>query len=101
MSSVLYGLTGQQNFMPGDTTSGDNILDGGEKSEEQNDSESSGDVPIFANGDQAVAVWANEDKNGDFYLSVKLPLGLGSVNVFTRDEFKEAFNSFVQHIREE
>lgn len=97
----VAGSNPVRRIMPGETTSGDTIFEsGGEKSEEQNDSESSGDVPIFANGDQAVAVWANEDKNGDYYLSVRLPLGLATVNLFTQDEFKEAFNSFVEHIKE-
>jgi len=101
-SAFLYGLMGWQDCMPGDTSSGDKIFDGEAKSEqEEQEEEGSGDVPIFANGDEAVAAWANEDKNGNYYLSVRLPLGLGTVNLFTQDEFKEAFNQFVEHIKED
>jgi len=39
MSSVLYGLTGRQNLMPGDTTAGDTIFDSEENLEAKNEDE--------------------------------------------------------------
>jgi len=50
------------------------------------DDQETGDRPVFQNRDEGVAVWLNTDKNGDGYLSIRLPLGLGYVNVFAVDD---------------
>jgi len=60
---------------------------------------SSGDIPIFANQNIGAAAWANEDTNGNYYLSIQVPL-VDRFNLFVPDEYKQAFNEFVDHIRE-
>lgn len=60
---------------------------------------SAGDLPIFANGSIGAAAWANEDQNGNYYLSIQVPL-LDRFNLFVPDEYKAAFNEFVQHIQD-
>lgn len=52
------------------------------KSENQKGSGSNNEKPFLVNRDEGVAAWVNTDKNGNAYLSVKLPLGLGYVNLF-------------------
>jgi hypothetical protein len=53
VSSALYGLTGQQNFMPGDTDTGDTIFDSEENLEEE---QTTGRQPLFSSpGDQIAA----------------------------------------------
>lgn len=57
----------------------------GQSDTETGDS-SGGDVPVLANNQEGAAAWVNTDKNGQPYLSVRLPLGLGSVNLFPEND---------------
>jgi len=72
--------------------------------EEQEESNGSGtpnrktNRPILTGGDENLAAWVSEDKQGNYYLSVELPLGLGSVPVFVNDPFKDAFNQMVTYL---
>lgn len=60
---------------------------------ENQKSSSSNKKPFLVNRDEGVAAWVNTDKNGNAYLSVKLPLNLGCVNLFantTQDDSRRA-----------
>jgi len=81
-----------------ETSTGDTIFEPESKSEEEADT---GDLPLFVNDNLGVAAWANEDTNGDFYVSVKINLLDRSVNLFVPDDIKEDFNRFVEHVKEE
>lgn len=50
--------------------------------------EEKGKQPDYTNRQEGAAAWFNTDKNGNPYLSVKLPLNLGVVNLFqnTKEE---------------
>lgn len=61
------------------------------------DDEESGDAPVLANQTLGIAAWANKDKNGDFYLTVQVPL-LQRFNLFVPDEYKEEFNEFCREV---
>lgn len=47
--------------------------------------DSGGDKPVMSNNQEGAAAWVNEGENGP-YLSVQLPLGLGSVNLFPNND---------------
>lgn len=87
-----------RHFMPDTQEAGDTIFEPESKSEEEADT---GDLPLFVNDNLGVAAWANEDTNGDFYVSVKINLLDRSVNLFVPDDIKDDFNRFVEHIKEE
>ena len=70
MSSALYGLTGRQNLMPGDTTAGDTIFDSEENLEAKK--EESGRQPLFSSPDDSAAAWLEQDREGNYYLSIQL-----------------------------
>ncbi len=53
--------------------------------------------PILTGGDENIAAWVAEDSNGNYYLDLKLPLGL-STKVFLQHEFKDAFNQMIEHL---
>ena len=58
--------------------------------------------PVLSNNKQGVAAWLETDKNGNAYISLKLPLGLEYVNVFPSDEdTREAFNKLSGYLKEE
>ena len=74
-------------------------------SENNNDNESStpktkSNRPLLTGGDENLAAWVAEDQNGNYYLELKLPLGL-STNVFVNDDFKPAFNQMINHLIDE
>lgn len=64
------------------------------------DDEQAGDRPIFINRNESVAAWPDTDTNGDTFLRVRLPLGLGTVPLFANENrdgsIKERFNELVQ-----
>ena len=71
-------------------------------SENNNDNESStlktkSNRPLLTGGDENIAAWVAEDQNGNYYLELKLPLGL-STNVFVNDDFKPAFNQMIAYL---
>jgi len=53
--------------------------------------------PLLTGGDENIAAWVSQDSNGNYYLDLKLPLGL-STKVFLQDEFKDAFNQMIEHL---
>lgn len=58
----------------------------------------SNNAPVFENSNLGVAAWVEEDKNGNAYLSVKLPL-VDNVNIFPRDDqVADAMNSFARNL---
>lgn len=67
------------------------------------DSENKRDPPLFENEDHGITAWINEDKNGNYYLVLRLPLGLGTVPLFVNDsgydDGQSSFNRLVDHIR--
>ena len=74
-------------------------------SENNNDSESGtpktkSNRPLLTGGDENIAAWVSQDSNGNYYLDLKLPLGL-STKVFLTDEFKPAFNQMINHLIDE
>lgn len=57
--------------------------------------------PLFDNEDHGVTVWADQDKNGNYFLRLRLPLGLGTVPLFVNDAgyegLQESINRLVEH----
>lgn len=74
-------------------------------SKEESSSESGSRPPLFQNRSQGVTLWAEEDKNGDTFLRVNLPLNLGSVPVFVNDSgykaLRDEFNQFADNLKPE
>ena len=74
-------------------------------SSEKDDSNASGtpktknNRPLLTGGDENIAAWVSKDSNGNYYLDLKLPLGL-STKVFVTDDFKNSFNLMIQHLIE-
>lgn len=59
-----------------------------------NNQNQSNNAPLFENSNLGVAAWVEEDKNGNAYLSVKLPL-VDNVNIFpSNDSVADKFNTF-------
>lgn len=58
-------------------------------------------APLFSNNDIGVAAYPKKDKNGNWYLAVNLPLGLGPIHLFVNngsyDNLDESFNKLVDH----
>lgn len=55
--------------------------------------------PILENNNDGAAAWLHRDKNNNAYFSVKLPLGLGSLNLFpTNDEMADALNQLAEYL---
>jgi len=72
---------------------------------DQSSNESKNKPPVLVNRDDGAAAWLNTDKNDNVYVSVKLPLGLGTLNLFPRtdpdnDDYRnrESFNKLKEHI---
>ena len=75
-------------------------------SSESNDSNSaqSGNKPLFTAYNENVAGWLKQDKNDNFFISIKLPLGIGNFNLYPEDSpegLVTAFNQFGRHIQRE
>ncbi|MBY6294275.1 hypothetical protein GLU60_02705 [Nanohaloarchaea archaeon H01] len=67
--------------------------------------DSENNPPLFHNRDHGVTCWVEEDKNGDNYLRLKLPLGIGSIPLFLNDSaykcIQNDFNEMVNvHLKE-
>ena len=56
--------------------------------------------PLLTGGDENLTGWVSQDKQGNYYLSLDLPLGLGRTPMFVNDAFKDAFNQMIQHLIE-
>lgn len=60
--------------------------------------------PLFENEDHGVTLWVDEDKNGNSFLRMSLPLGLGTVPVFVNDsgydEIQDSFNRLIEHVQD-
>lgn len=55
--------------------------------------------PILENNNDGAAAWLHRDKNGNAYLSIKLPLGLGSLNLFpVNDTMSDALNQLSEYL---
>jgi len=85
---VLYGLIGQQNFMPGDTESGDTIFETEENQEEQ----STGRQPLFSSPGDQIAGWLEQDRDGNWYVSLQIKFFTETYNVplFVNDDRSDA-----------
>ena len=72
---------------------------------EKDNSAQSGNKPLFTAYNENVAGWLKQDKNDNFFISIKLPLGLGNFNLYPEDHFNgqviTAFNQFGNHIERE
>ena len=57
--------------------------------------------PMFVNRDEGLTAWLDKDKNGNYFLRLKLPLGLGTVPIFLNDAVYEGiqknFDKLVEH----
>jgi hypothetical protein len=57
--------------------------------------------PLFDNEDHGVTIWADQDKNGNYFLRLRLPLGLGTVPLFVNDAayegLQESVNRLIEH----
>jgi len=90
MSSALYPLIGGQNFMPGDTESGDTIFDSEENLEEEQ--EATGRQPLFSSPGDQIAGWMEQDREGNWYVSCQVNFFGQSFNVplFVNDDRSDA-----------
>lgn len=78
----------------------DNDSDGTSSPDDANSG--SGNQPLFTNDDEGAAAWLHTDKNGNAYLSIKLPLGLGSLNLFpATDAVENALNRLHEHLADQ
>lgn len=76
------------------------IFDGSEQ--EESSTKGKKRLPILENDSEGAAAWLHRDKNGNAYLSVKLPLGLGSLNLFpSSDTVEDALNQLADYLEEE
>lgn len=76
----------------------EDIIKESTESDDAND-DSSGRRPVLTNDNEGSAAWMNTDKNGNAYVSVRLPLGLGSLNLFpASDEVENALNQLHDHL---
>lgn len=61
--------------------------------------------PLFINRDEGLTAWLDKDKNGNYFLRLRLPLGLGNVPIFLNDAVYEGiqknFDKLVEHHLEE
>ena len=88
-SASLYPLIGGQNlFMPGDTESGDTIFE----TEENQEQTSTGRQPLFSSPNDLVAGWMEQDREGNWYVSLQIHLpGLKTnVPLFVNDDREDA-----------
>ncbi|MDY6777796.1 MAG: hypothetical protein SVU32_03960 [Candidatus Nanohaloarchaea archaeon] len=71
---------------------------GAEEAEEESEHEK----PFLENGREGAAAWLNKDKNGNAYISVRLPLNLGSLNLFpTNEKVEDALNQLLDYLEEQ
>lgn len=57
--------------------------------------------PFLENRSEGSAAWLNKDKNGNAYISIRLPLGLGSLNLFpVNDGVEDALNQLLDYLEE-
>jgi hypothetical protein len=89
MSSALYGLKGQQSFMPETTTTGDTIF---ESEENQEQEDTAGRQPLFSSPGDQIAAWMEQDRDGNWYISCQINFFGQSFNVplFVNDEREDA-----------
>lgn len=61
--------------------------------------------PMFVNRDEGLTAWLDKDKNGNYFLRLRLPLGLGTVPIFLNDAVYEGiqknFDKLADHHLEE
>lgn len=73
--------------------------------EEAEDPDTVSRPPLFQNRSQGVTLWADEDKNGNMFLRVSLPLNLGNVSVFVNESgfkaLRDEFNQFVDNLEKD
>lgn len=75
------------------------IFDGSSEGTKQKEGKK---LPILENNSDGAAAWLHRDKNGNAYISVKLPLGLGSLNLFaTNDTVSDALNQLADYLEEQ
>jgi hypothetical protein len=89
-SALLYGLKGRQNFfMPTENEVGDTIFETEENQEETN---TGGRQPLFSSPNDLVAGWMEQDREGNWYVSLQIHLpGLKTnVPLFVNDERDDA-----------
>lgn len=57
--------------------------------------------PMFVNRDEGLTAWLDRDKNGNYFLRLRLPLGLGNIPIFLNDTvysgIQENFDKLVDH----
>jgi len=90
-SASLYPLIGGQNlFMPGEASTGDTIFDSEENLEEEQ--EATGRQPLFSSPNDLVAGWMEQDREGNWYVSLQIHLpGLKTnVPLFVNDDREDA-----------
>ncbi len=80
-------------------TDGDKIFDG---SSGEGDDERKHKRPVLENNSHGAAAWLHKDKNGNAYLSIRLPLGLGNLNLFpVNDTMEDALNQLSEYLDEQ
>jgi hypothetical protein len=73
-------------------------------SETSDSSPSKGAKPLFTAFNENIAGWLKQDKNSNYFISVKLPLDLGNFNLYPVSEaegLQTAFNQFGKHVERE
>ena len=67
----------------------------------ESDGERKRNPPLFRNDDHGLTAWVDKDTNGNYFLRLRLPLGLGTVPLFVNNaaypDLEKSFNKLVEH----
>lgn len=67
----------------------------------ESDGERKRNPPLFRNDDHSLTAWVDKDTNGNYFLRLRLPLGLGTVPLFVNNaaypDLEKSFNKLVEH----
>lgn len=80
----------------------DETIFGDSDKSSSSDGNDSNRLPLLTNDSEGAAAWLNTDKNGDAYLSISLPLGIGNLQLFPRDDdVKDVLNQMHDYLKED
>lgn len=78
------------------------IFDGSDQDSGGNKQQDVMRIPILENDGLDAAAWLKKSQKGKVYVSVQLPLNLGSLTLFAKDDMVQSvLNDMFQHIKEQ
>ena len=73
---------------------------GSSGSSKKSTEKSKNNPPLLQNRENAVTGWIDRDMNGDYFIRLNLPIGLGNIPIFLNDSqyqnIQEEFNQLVK-----